>query len=229
MQNLSINPEANHSIHNANDLITINYDNRRGYSDKSLKSAIFYIGEFLRNRYFIRENYHKFIKVSNFNDDINNCIDLDFKMPQIEFSHRARNKGGDILDITIKTRNKPGPENESEFEKLIRKGHNVDSNIKFLYFYCFFDVNKKEISRFIIFDLKKLIQLDEFKNRKLFYYNEDRLNQKDGGSYFNCITIDTLKEVKCLLQDYSKQKPDSANSLYICEGIKTPMKGKNQI
>jgi len=202
MQNLSIN---------TSDSITINYHNRRGYSDKSLKSAIFYIGEFLRNSYFNRKNYDKFIQKSNFNDDINNCIDLVFKMPQIQFSHRARNKDGDILDITIKTQNKPGPENESEFEKLIKKGHNVDSNIKFLYFYCFFDVNQQEISRFIIFDLKKLIQLDEFKNRKLFYYDQDKLNKKDGGSFFNCITIDTLKEVNCLLQDYSKQKPTLTN------------------
>lgn len=189
----------------------LSYEQLRGYSDKSLDSAIFYMGEYLRSKYFNPCNYKKFISISSFYDDTRNCIDLDFEIPKIRFSHRARNKTGDIFDITIKTQNKNGPHIDCEFDKLIK--YEINEDLKLLYFYCFFDPERQEITRFIIYDLKKLISLDDFKNRRLFYYDKDKLNKQDGGSLFNCITINTLKEAGCLLEDYSKQKPYETTTL----------------
>lgn len=190
-------------------MLTYNY--LRAYSDESLTPAVYFMGEFLRNKYFIPINYSKFITSSSEYDDTRNCIDIDIEIPKIRFSHRARNMFGNIYDITIKTQSKYGAGVQCEYDKLIN--YDIRPELKLLYFYCFFDPVSKEISRYIIYDLKKLILLDDFKNKKLFHYREDKLNKKDGGSHFNCITIKTLKDTGCLLEDYSKQKPKIDNEL----------------
>lgn len=181
------------------------YKSSREYSDQSSEMAIYYMGEYLRKELMIPKYYTEFLKKSSFYDDTRNCIDFDFEMPKIKFSHRARNKDGDIFDITIKTQNKYGKHIKSEFDKL--KDYDVTPDLKLLYFYCFYDTSSQKITRYIIYDLKKLIQMNDFKNRQLFLYKDDKINTKDGGSHFNCITVKKLNEAGCLLQDYSKIKP----------------------
>jgi len=181
------------------------YEIYRNFSDMSAKQAIVYMGNFLKQKLFVPDLYGEFFKPSGFHDDTRNCIDFDFEMPKIRFSHRARKKFGNIEDITIKTQSRYGSEFETEYQKLI--SYKISAELKLLYFYCFFDDASMEISRYIIYDLKKLIQLKEFKSRELFVYHEDKLNTKDGGSYFNCITVQTLNDAGCLLEDYSKKHP----------------------
>ena len=54
--------------------------------------------------------------------------------------------------------------------------------------------------------MKKLLinYIDEFKNRKLFGWKEDRRNGIDKGSYFNVLTLDKLKELEIIIVDNSE-------------------------
>jgi hypothetical protein len=180
-------------------MVSVNYKEFRKYSDKSLPEAKEHISKFF-NQGLYKISLVEFIKESGKYDDTINAIDLFVNIPEFKISHRARKKYGDIIDITIKTRSQ-NPEVKSEYEKLLEFS---SLNKSWFYFYCFYDEEKDNISRYIIYDLRKLIRLPEFKDKSIFAYPTDKFNTKDGGSHFNCITVNKLIEKGVILADWSK-------------------------
>jgi len=139
-----------------------------------------------------------------YNDTINAIdlfIDLPCYFPKIKVSHRARKMHGDIIDITIKTKSQ-NPDIKSEYDKLLNFA--LGNTNPWYYFYCFYDEDKGDISKYIIYDLRVLIKLPEFKDKSIFAYKDDKFNTKDGGSYFNCITVNKLIEKGVVVADWSK-------------------------
>ena len=181
----------------------MNYNNYRSFSDKSLHEAKQHIANFIKDK-LISCDLSKFIKESSYYDDTMKALDLYIDLPsiteKIKFSHRARKTNGNIIDITIKTKS---PNNtRCEFDKLIELSElNVSP---WYYFYCYFDDELNKITRFIIYDLKKLIQTKEFKDKSIFNYQNDKINTKDGGSHFNCITVQKLIDMDVMCVDCSK-------------------------
>lgn len=180
----------------------LGYNELRGYSDKSIPHAKKYIMRFLYTHVDPTEEY----------DDITNSTDLIFQMPQVRFAHRSRKKTGyNITDVTIKTESKHGKYRYNgeqiltEFDKL--KAYQTGPQLNFYYFYCFYDEHEDRITRYIIYDLKRIIELPEFSSRGLFIYQEDKENGWDGGSKFNCISLDVLRHHDCILVDYSTTTP----------------------
>ena len=180
-------------------MVNNTYNEFRKYSDKSLPEAKQYIAKFF-NQGLSKIALVEFIKESGKYDDTINAIDLFVNIPEFKISHRARKMYGDIIDITIKTRSQ-NPEIKSEYEKLLEFSLLKKS---WFYFYCFYDDVKDNISRYIIYDLRKLIRLPEFKDKSIFAYPMDKFNTKDGGSHFNCITVNKLIEKGVILADWSK-------------------------
>ena len=181
-------------------MVNNSYKEFRKYSDKSLPEAKEHISEFLKLK-LGSISYVGFTQESDVYNDTINAIDLFVNIPKIKVSHRARQKYGDITDITIKTKSQ-NPEIKSEYDKLLN--FSLGNTSPWFYFYCFYDEEKNNISRYIIYDLRKLIRLPEFKDKSIFAYSFDRFNTKDGGSSFNCITVEKLIEYKVILADWSK-------------------------
>jgi hypothetical protein len=188
-------------------MVSVNYKEFRKYSDKSLPEAKEYIAKFLKAKLQVikTEKYISMIKASDvYNDTINAIdlfIDLPCYFPKIKVSHRARKMHGDIIDITIKTKSQ-NPEIKSEYDKLLNFASGNTN--PWYYFYCFYDEDKGDISKYIIYDLRVLIKLPEFKDKSIFAYKDDKFNTKDGGSYFNCITVNKLIEKGVVVADWSK-------------------------
>lgn len=187
----------------------LTYKHLREYSDKSIEQAIFYTGQYFRSDLYTSNYDKKFFKTSDYYDDVNNCIDIDFHMPKIRICHRARNMTGNINDVTIKTSSKYSEDIKCEFQKLQNLSLSIE--FKMLYFYCYFDYSINKITRYVIYDVKKLIKMKEFATWELFVYEQDKENQIDGGSKFNCISINTLRDKGCLLVDFSRQNPAQLN------------------
>ena len=185
-------------------MVSVNYKEFRKYSDKSLPEAKGHISEFLKLK-LGSISYVGFTQESDVYNDTINAIDLFVNIPKIKVSHRARQKYGDITDITIKTKSQ-NPEIKSEYDKLLN--FSLGNISPWFYFYCFYDEEKNNISRYIIYDLRKLIRLPEFKDKSIFTYSSDRFNTKDGGSFFNCITVEKLIEHRVILADWSKGNKD---------------------
>jgi hypothetical protein len=173
----------------------------KSYSDRSLPEA----------KKILAEYFYTNIEPTTFKDDTTNAIDLIFEMPRIIVSHRARNMYGTIQDITIKTQSRYGKIRVNgepiicEYEKL--RKYKLNNEMQFYYFYCFF-VND-EISDYIIIDMKKLIPLQEFQNKSIFKYEQDKLNVQDGGSLFNVIDVNVLKKYNCIVDQKKHQKNQS--------------------
>jgi hypothetical protein len=187
-------------------MVNNTYNEFRKYSDKSLPEAKEHISKFLKLQ-LGGMNHTSFIKESDVYNDTINAIDLFVTYPKIKVSHRARQMYGDIIDITIKTKCQ-NTEMKSEYQKLLQF-ESLGSNISpWYYFYCFYDKDKSNISRYIIYNLRKLIKLPEFKDKSIFAYKDDKFNTKDGGSYFNCITVNKLIEKGVVVADWSKGEGD---------------------
>lgn len=169
------------------------YNQNRSYSDKSLPEAKQLIGKFIGAEYLAQ---------STFYDDTTEAIDLYFEAPKIKVSHRARKKIGDMEDVTIKTKSKF--DKPCEFDKLIEKAKS--NKDPWYYFYCYFDEGQDKIIRYIIFDLGKLIQSKEFQDKSIFRYPLDKINIQDGGSHFNCITVQKLIDSDLVRVNFSKIK-----------------------
>ena len=181
-------------------MVSVNYKEFRKYSDKSLPEAKGHISEFLKLK-LGSVSYIGFTQESDVYNDTINAIDLFVNIPKIKVSHRARQKHGDIIDITIKTKSQ-NPDIKSEYDKLLNFASGNTN--PWFYFYCFYDEEKDSISRYIIYDLRKLIRLPEFKDKSIFTYPTDKFNTKDGGSHFNCISVNKLIEKGVILADWSK-------------------------
>lgn len=181
-------------------MVSVNYKEFRKYSDKSLPEAKGHISEFLKLK-LGSVSYIGFTQESDVYNDTINAIDLFVNIPKIKVSHRARQKYGDIIDITIKTKSQ-NINVKSEYDKLL--DFSLTNGSPWFYFYCFYDEEKDNISRYIIYDLRKLIRLPEFKDKSIFTYPMDKFNTKDGGSYFNCITVNKLIEKGVVVADWSK-------------------------
>ena len=181
-------------------MVSVNYKEFRKYSDKSLPEAKQYISKFF-NQGLSKISLVEFIKESGKYDDTINAIDLFVNIPEFKISHRARKMQGDIIDITIKTKSQ-NPEIKSEYDKLLNFASGNTN--PWYYFYCFYDEDKGGISKYIIYDLRVLIKLPEFKDKSIFAYKDDKFKTQDGGSYFNCITVKTLIEKGVVVADWSK-------------------------
>lgn len=173
------------------------YDQLRAESDKSIPEAKKIISKFLF------EN----IEPTTVYDDMTKCIDLVFEAKKVVFAHRCRkDTGRPISDVTIKTGSMYGEQTWKgkqimvEFDKLI----NYDfTNVNDLYyFYCQFNYDLNKITKYIIYDLKKLSLNESFKKRELFIYSEDKINKVDGGSKFNAISVETLRSMGLIIAEY---------------------------
>jgi hypothetical protein len=169
------------------------YDQLRAYSDKSLDEAKSILCKF----------FYTNIQPTTFFDDTTKAIDLIFEMPKIIVSHRARKNKGLIQDITIKTESKYGKFRSNgeriicEYDKL--KAYDLSTDARFYYFYCYFDEISKDITDYVIIDMKKLIPLPEFQDGSIFIYRPDKINTIDGGSKFNCINLSQLYAHDCVV------------------------------
>jgi hypothetical protein len=175
------------------------YNQNRSYSDKSLPEAKKHIANFIKEKLNNRD-LTEYVVETSFYQDTTESIDLHFKLPNIKVSHRARKKDGNIRDITIKTKSiydKP-----CEIDKLIELSKS--NKDPWFYFYCYFDDETNKITRYIIYDLGKLIQTKEFQDKSIFEYSADKINTKDGGSHFNCITVQKLIDMDIMCVDCSK-------------------------
>lgn len=184
-------------------MVSVNYNEFRKYSDKSLPEAKIFMGKFIKEK-LKSVVYSNFIQESSFYDDTMNALDLYIDLPSIipkvKISHRARQMHGNIFDITIKTKSQ-NQNISCEFDKLVKLS---ESNLNpWYYFYCYYDEDVNMITKYIIFDLRKLIKMNEFKDKSIFNYKNDKLNTKDGGSMFNCITINKLIEMEVMCVDWS--------------------------
>jgi hypothetical protein len=167
------------------------YNQYRSYSDKSLPEAKKHIANFIGADY---------LHESTFYDDTTNALDLYFEAPKIKVSHRSRKKEGDIKDITIKTKSKF--DIPCEYDKLIQLAES--NKDPWYYFYCYYNETKNKIIRYIIYDLGKLIQSKEFQDKSIFEYSADKINREDGGSHFNCITVQKLINMDLVRVNWSK-------------------------
>ena len=170
------------------------YDELKKDSDKSIPEAKKIISKFLFTN----------IQPTSWIDDVTKCIDLVFDAKKVVFAHRCRRDDGfPIGDITIKTQCKGICYVPVEFNKLC--DYEITDELNLYYFYCQYNYTTNKISRYVIFDLKKLISYPEFKERKMFRCKEDATNTWDGGSKFNKIALDTLRKYNCLIVDESKK------------------------
>jgi len=169
----------------------MNYEQYRSYSDKSLPEARKLILDFIGADY---------LHESTFYDDTTNAIDLYFEAPKIKFSHRSRKKIGDMQDVTIKTKSKF--DKPCEYDKLIEKAKS--NKDPWYYFYCYYNEGRNKIIRYIIFNVGKLIQTKEFQDKSIFEYPADKINGEDGGSHFNCITVQKLIDMDLVCVNWSK-------------------------
>ncbi len=173
------------------------YEQLRAESDRSIPEAKKIISKFLF------EN----IEPTTVYDDMTKCIDLVFEARKVVFAHRCRKDNGrPIDDVTIKTGSMYGEQTWSgkqilvEFDKLIN--YDFANVTDMYYFYCQFNYDLNKITKYIIYDLKKLSLNESFKKRELFIYSEDKINKVDGGSKFNAISVKTLRDLGLVIIEY---------------------------
>ena len=173
------------------------YEQLRAESDRSIPEAKKIISKLLF------EN----IEPTTVYDDMTKCIDLVFEARTVVFAHRCRKDNGrPIDDVTIKTGSMYGEQTWSgkqilvEFDKLIN--YDFANVTDMYYFYCQFNYDLNKITKYIIYDLKKLSLNESFKKRELFIYSEDKINKVDGGSKFNAISVKTLRDLGLVIIEY---------------------------
>lgn len=173
------------------------YEQLRYFSDKSIPEAKKIIGQYLSESIIPSEEY----------DDMNNCTDLVYESRRIRIAHRCRtDKGMPMNDITIKSKSKHGKYRSNgeriltEYDKLQDLSFS-DTDEEFYYFYCYLDADQK-ITKYVLFDLKKLCNTTEFLFDQVF--EPEIKNGVDGGSSFRPIRISTLHRLDCILVDKSQ-------------------------
>lgn len=174
------------------------YETLRQISDESIPEAKKIIGEYLSTKIHATEEY----------DDMNNCTDLIYSGYKIRFAHRCRkDKGYPLKDVTIKSGSRygkyraNGEEILTEYDKLLQYCYDFKDE-DFYYFYCYMNEHTNKITKYIIFDAKKMVNTNEFANDEI-WDQQNKKNMIDGGSLFNTILIEKLHQLDCVLVDKS--------------------------